>query len=132
MLFRIHQERGARVARKRGWVLRMLGVLDVDDWSHFFGGLISDDEAATFIRELALGLRNDPIHVGATDGWRSQFHSLCHIRSRARMRWVSIRLVSARSPTRSASSTTLPFISMMSVRPRCSRSWSIVGRWLKV
>src|ERR1017187_2262623 len=79
MLFRIHQERSARIARKRVGVVCVLVVLDIRDRTDLISRLITkwaDNESAAFVGELALRLRNDRVHVRARYFWSDQACSL--------------------------------------------------------
>src|SRR5271157_3871358 len=132
MLLRFHQEGGARVARKGRRVLGMLAILDIRDRARLFGTAVANHEAAAFGWKLALGLGHDRVHRGAAQDDVCQGSSFIlrrRNRSLARTSCVSVRLTPASSPRLSASSTILPLSALISVRPRCSRSKSIDGRW---
>src|SRR5208283_5312423 len=75
MLLRLHQERRARIARKRRGIFGVHPVLDIGDRADFLDRafVIADDEAAALEGKLALGLRDHRVHARAA--YRCSLHS---------------------------------------------------------
>src|SRR5438309_10354696 len=116
MLLRFHQECGARVAREIIGTLGVLSVLDIGDRAHFLRVAVADEKSAALVRKLALRLRDYLINRGAFELHWS--HDLCKSLIIERSRSFTIRtrlwLIGALRPTRSASSTILPFSASIS------------------